>query len=637
MIYIHFIERLICCLISGLLFIAAFRHLAISNPVKELPATNKYKWIGIVFNSLCVFQLIAFIYFFTQIEYPMTTAEPLIPRDGIVRHSSVHIVWGYATPMQSFAFTFFIGIFACFGFTQYFLRFKPSPSKWWSKILKFIGYVIVWMLYVNSTDFHYFDTSEWIKTGLYLFSLWICFAPSSKPKGKESKEVNIAKEIIVEDAHPSACTEIAQPDKNTPSAIISEIVPEPPIALDDTDKDNSLEGAITTETTFDAADDSIRFCRYCGHQIEADSKFCKYCGKSTGVQANRANGNLAKALKYWNILKDKVYVPKFHFKKSEYNNSKFLVWLKFIAPICLILGIVGIVLCTLYFNHNWNFDGFRCWGVQDKFALFLGFSIAIVVFGLLTWGFLCWHRKSKFNFIKITTFIFATLTYIASLGNIVSTIISICKFDKYYHSIQLDNALINSSNNLHSESVDLFIKGVHNWDTYYLPPEYLKIIRKEAETNIEAQNELGHYYFDIERKEYERQKNQYEYYVEIEQNHERSLYWFKKAADNGHLLAKVNVARFYMGNLPGGYYNLSLAEKYLKDAIYSPEVIRPPMSAYYYLGLIYAEKDYDKARSLWEKGASMGDEDCQRCIESFSIPEDAIHYGYEATDTIAPY
>lgn len=625
MIYSHFIARLILCLIAGLLFIAALRHLAISNPDKELPANNKYRWIGIVFYSLCVIQLIAFIYFFSQIQYPLTTAEPIIPRDGIVRNSSVHIVWGYATPMQSFAFTFFIGIFACFGFAQYFLKFKPSPSKWWAKVLKFIGYVIVWMLYVNSTDFHYFDTTEWIKAGLYIFSLWICFAPSSKPKGKKDRVDKSAPDTISEDILPPPIPEVKQ--EHITSSVTNENVEK-----EDVVPTEIIETISTTDTVVDSVttvvpdNDNVRFCRYCGHQIEADSKFCKYCGKPTGTRVSPVNSYFTQGLNYCKFYLNKIHMPKFNFKKSETNNPRLLKWLKYMASICLLLGLIGIALCVIYFNHSWNYDGFQCYGVQDKFSLFLGFSIAIVIFGLLTWLFAFWHKKTKFLFVNTATMCLAILTYLASLGNIVSTVVSISKFQKYYYSIEMDNALVDPSSSLYQESIDKFNATLYENSFNCSYDNRFTILRNLAEAgNAHSQYLLGKYYYELRDWDPDARRYSIPHY-------DRALYWFTKSADNGFAKGQRKLGEFYLGKISDQYFDIPLATQYLEKAVAQND----PRS-FYLIGLVYANSDNDRARKYWEKGASLGDEACKQCLESFSIPEEAIQYGYEETDTIAPY
>lgn len=631
MIFSDFVLRLIFCFFSGLLFIAAMKHSAISNP-KPVQSKNRLKWIGYAFLGIGVMQLILFIYYSTRIQFPKESIEFIIPLDGIVRKASKHIVWGYAVGSQKLALDFFIGIFSSLAFTLYFLNFKWSPTKWWTKIFKFIGYIIVWSFYVNSTDFHYFDTSEWVKAGIYIFLIWICFAPSTKPKEEKLKEAKPVDPPIINPSKPGESktmepTEVAEPISIVPLEDVTEpTTPEPTAG-------NEIpvlpEVVIPVKSAEENVPDGFQYCRYCGHKIEADSKFCKYCGKSTGS----VNGKpivktiVAKANDFWKSIKGfcQTHKPSIKLAKSEYSQPKAFAILKYVAPICLILGLIGIALYIIYNCRNWNYDTFRCFDFYDLNGCFIGFSIGIVVFGALTLLFVRWHKHSKVRIIRYVTWFFAILTYIGCLGNIVTGIVTSFKAPKYYHSIQWDNAIVDVNSSLYDRSVEELIKSRGSAYSYYSTDNYIKYLRQAAEHgNVEAQHHLGLYYF------YDKYDNSTE-----GPDYERSFYWFKKASDNGNLNSKLNVALFYMGKFPGGFENRELAEKYLVELVNSKDELNRPTEAFYYLGLVYAIPDYNKARSIWEKGASLGDEDCKRCIETFSIPEEAMDYTVEAVEEIA--
>lgn len=304
MILEHFIFRLIFCFISGLLFIAAFNRLAISHPTSTVQQSNKkVRWLGWLFSILATFQLIAFVIWYTKVYFPGETIEPLIPLDGIIRSSSTHIIWGYANSIQRFCYTFFIGTFACIGFAIYFFKFKSSPSKWWSKILKALWYVIIWMLYVNSTDFHYFDFWEIIKTILYTIALIICFNRSTSPRTLKPTQESVP---------PLPTTAIVERQN-------ADDVEESTHEIDSsTDEhiDSNTDGIYTNSTSGKTNDNTFLYCRFCGNKIEYDSKFCKYCGKQLD---SHEMGFSNRVFAFMDFLRKKIvnFFNNFHNKVSK--------------------------------------------------------------------------------------------------------------------------------------------------------------------------------------------------------------------------------------------------------------------------------------------------------------------------------
>ena len=50
---------------------------------------------------------------------------------------------------------------------------------------------------------------------------------------------------------------------------------------------------------------NIRYCRYCGKQIDVDSTFCTHCGKSVNSKELSESLNLS----FWTRMRDIVLLP----------------------------------------------------------------------------------------------------------------------------------------------------------------------------------------------------------------------------------------------------------------------------------------------------------------------------------------
>lgn len=322
------------------------------------------------------------------------------------------------------------------------------------------------------------------------------------------------------------------------------------------------------------------------------------------------------------------------------NNSKYISYLKYFTSICLLLGLSGIILCIIYFSHSWNYSGYRCYDVQDKFNFFLGFTISIVVLGMLTWLCSLWYKKSKFSFISALALVVASLTYIACIGNTVTAIVSIIKFDTYSRSIELDNALASQNSPMHDVSIDLFLESIGRVNVRYgYSAQVVGILRIEAKNNnAQAQNELGRHYFYYK----ESHKNQPDY--------GRAIYWFMKAYENGDPAGAFNVGICYdMGwGVDENIYEAVAWTKKAAEKGYASAELK--MGDYYKMGVSswrgiwcereletadnriyqfaistgktqYSEevlpKDISKAKYWWQRALSHGDDEAIQRLESF--------------------
>ena len=106
----------------------------------------------------------------------------------------------------------------------------------------------------------------------------------------------------------------------------------------------------------------MKYCRYCGKQIDDDSTFCTYCGKGQSVQNNNISvekfGDIVSRI--WNKtknLKGKFVMPK------EGSDSTFVhikKWIKRIVVVLIVATIIGLLLLLgfwlfgLYQSSKWT-------------------------------------------------------------------------------------------------------------------------------------------------------------------------------------------------------------------------------------------------------------------------------------------
>lgn len=114
-------------------------------------------------------------------------------------------------------------------------------------------------------------------------------------------------------------------------------------------------------------DNNIRYCRYCGKQIDADSTFCVHCGKPQGVTAHPINMGNAKAfsLSFINwitkcLLKIRGFFKISKISEENSKHNKFKKWMKriFISFVSLVaiglLILLGFWLYGFYITSQWT-------------------------------------------------------------------------------------------------------------------------------------------------------------------------------------------------------------------------------------------------------------------------------------------
>lgn len=287
----QFYTRFVLNIFLGIMFVVALFKMARYNNQEIKPTKHVVmKIFGWLFIGLSAISLTGSVIFLSQMEYPDELIGPFIGPNTLVRNSYTAFQWGYPTMVQGHSLTLILATFEMLGLGLYFLFFKSSKSRWWTKIFKFLSVLFLFMFMVNATNFHYFDGWEFVSPVLFIV-IWIIIM-SKKPKDK--------KETIPVQGH------MSNPSNETilPSAprLASENTIEPikvNLRYNETNKISENNYSIKTQNKENMVDEDkeklnsvetfspLKFCRHCGKQIDEESKYCKHCGKSLKIIPNQ--------------------------------------------------------------------------------------------------------------------------------------------------------------------------------------------------------------------------------------------------------------------------------------------------------------------------------------------------------------
>lgn len=144
----QFYARIILIALFGILFTFSMLKKGKKNSVENPPEKHlALKVIAVIFLVLSLLSLAAGIFTITNVQFPsvMMNERP---------------IWGYPTPTQNMALNFITNAFAFLAFAAYFAVFKKSRTKWWQKLLKLLGTILMWLLFDSATDLHEFNIYE---------------------------------------------------------------------------------------------------------------------------------------------------------------------------------------------------------------------------------------------------------------------------------------------------------------------------------------------------------------------------------------------------------------------------------------------------------------------------------------------
>lgn len=298
----------------GIVYVKAYMNMAQRNS-KE-PRTKRYLILRILGGFWAIMAIIMGglgVYMIAQMSFPKESIEPFISPNMILRSSEQTMYWGYATYQQSQCISMISGVFESLALSAYCFMFKTSNSKWYSKIGKIVFCILFFGVYTSATDFHYFDLYEWFAP--VLFGIMAFFAlRNNKDRstiatidgdkvGKLDSKTSHVEEAVefqshIEDdskymPHIEEMYNENNPEVKAPENVI---IPRTDIQIveqscmaeemhnlipDKKEIKNNEEfeekQCLKTEESIEPV---IRFCRYCGKEINYQSgRYCKHCGK----------------------------------------------------------------------------------------------------------------------------------------------------------------------------------------------------------------------------------------------------------------------------------------------------------------------------------------------------------------------
>lgn len=182
----QFYIRLVITALFGVLFIYAMINLAKSNPISDISGKHIVRQIvGSLLLLIGVISGIGSIVYICNITFPAEMLGQPFTANMIVRKVGVVQYWGYPTPEQQMSISLLTSLFVFLAFAGYCFCFRKSHSNWWKRILKVILIILTYMFYVSSTDWHYFDTTEFTATILYIVCIGVIFKISQEKIKKE--------------------------------------------------------------------------------------------------------------------------------------------------------------------------------------------------------------------------------------------------------------------------------------------------------------------------------------------------------------------------------------------------------------------------------------------------------------------
>ena len=202
----QFYIRVVLNVILGVIFSYSLYRMAVHKNREVAPKKHiAIKIVGGIMALLCCLEIVSFVIFLRQIDFPISMNEPFIGPNTIVRSADKLLIWGQATYIQNMALTQSVGIFTSLGLAAYCFMFKSSCSKWYSKLGKFFLGAVLYALYASSTDFHYFDFWELVPSGLFLIiSIYIILR-------KDKAIINDNDETVIEIMPEMPVIEIVNP------------------------------------------------------------------------------------------------------------------------------------------------------------------------------------------------------------------------------------------------------------------------------------------------------------------------------------------------------------------------------------------------------------------------------------------
>lgn len=520
--------------------------------------------------------------------------------DGIIRPARQMLILGYETPSQFLIHKAIKDFFSGIVISVYAYNFRPSDSKWYVKVRKVLGYILLYSLVLSITDVHYFDMYELVPR-LILGILCYFLIKDYKLKNKKHNERATASEmektesVIKEEPFPKGSEKDIIHSTNEMSLNASK--------TDDVELYKEFEEPVKSEIM------GKIYCQYCGKSIDAEDLFCKYCGKKV-FQSNSS--------KFSTI----------HSSSEKYNKvlGGLILILNFIKRGFLFIG--GMIKNSLVYVYTlfarffkFIFRTWRYWAVCLS-------CITVVILCFFAYNY---YTNEYIPKKRLNTAI-ADITHI--FNNSVDSI-------KSQYSMRILNS-----------EYEWGFDGISDYSIYYglydLRAKALDYIKSQANKGVaDCQFKLGQVYFhskfgqerDDEKAAFwwnEAAMNGYQgaynnigvAYKDgrgVKQDLRKAVDWLKKGAETGDDYAQKNYGDMFRDGVKikiGTHKETRSTTNY----IYGDKVIRVVWDGrigrhrYYYWeevddSLILVPKDIEKAKYWWKKAAEQGHSGAKENLE----------------------
>lgn len=356
----------------------------------------------------------------------------------------------------------------------------------------------------------------------------------------------------------------------------------------------------------------MKYCRYCGKQIDDDSTFCTYCGKSQTATSNEKeylNSLIQLKTKVQSFLHNTIHkfkVP--HINMQSTILHRIIVWSKRLIVSSLVVGVVYLFVASATWGYyTWQE---KKWNSQDN--TFIESYIkanTIEADAVFSFEDLEGQHSARDLFdihhncsIRHRDQIAIVLNDLAEKGDINSQLL----LGRYYKSGSYYPYKTSKTVNFVDEDKSSY------W--FYMAAK---------QGNAEAQGELGH---------------NYKYGNGVEQDFEKAFYWMQQGATNGDAVAQWRLGNIYAYGL--GYYtkyfsdsdchtwwytgNRFVSAGDSKETIYNNEKIKEMHQSG--PDVVVIPKDIKKALYYWKLASEQGLEEAKESLHKV--------YDIEENDTL---
>lgn len=168
----QFYLRLFITLLLGIALIFVMVKFARRSSSTDAKTHIIFKILGWILIAFGIVSGIIFIGILLSIEHPSVMNEI---GSYVVRPTTAKLYWGFPTFQQGIALSNFLNLFIEIAYGLYFIRFRPSSTSWWIKLLKVVSLIIMYFLICSIPDLHYFDWWELWPSLMLVFIIFLNF------------------------------------------------------------------------------------------------------------------------------------------------------------------------------------------------------------------------------------------------------------------------------------------------------------------------------------------------------------------------------------------------------------------------------------------------------------------------------